>query len=91
MDPIDFYTVESKEQNAFTPYVKTVRLFGGSKKNPKWLPTRRYVFPEGGKRTGIPKVPEATDEFRYSGTPTEEQSHVLGILRRRRDEYAYGC
>ena len=46
MEASDFYTVVSKEENKFTPYVKTIRLFAGTKKNPTWLPTRRYVFPE---------------------------------------------
>ena len=27
----------------------------------------------------------------YLGTPTAEQAHVLEVLRKRRNEYAYAC
>lgn len=89
MDPLDFYTVESKEKNAFTPYVKTVRLFGGTRKNPKWLPTRRYVFPEGGKRI-LPFI-EHERLLWCSSTPTLEQDHVITTVLKRKHEHAYGC
>ena len=42
---LEFYTVVSKEKNFFSQYVKTIKLYGGNRRKPKWLPTARYVFP----------------------------------------------
>ena len=88
-EAVAFYTVESKEQNAFTPYVKKIKLYGGTRSAPKWLPSKRYVFPQCDRT--LPEMRTEPVNLEYCGTPTDEQAEIAKVLKLRRQDYQYGC
>ena len=89
----DFYTVESKDENRFSQYVKKIRLY--DKKAGKLLPSAHYVLTRSGI---IPKAPSdrsamglSSNGFSYSGKPTDEQEQVFSRMRTRSLAHDYHC
>lgn len=89
MELINLYTVESKEKNNFSPYVKKIKLYAGTKSNPLFLPTQPYVNPIGDRRIMRHKVKPIID-YKYTGTPSEEQILINQRIVWRLDK-SYWC
>lgn len=75
MDLISIYTVESKEKNNFSPYVKKIKLYGWTKKEPKFLPTQQYINPLWDRRIMRHKIVPLID-YRYKWNMSEEQKLI---------------
>ena len=73
---INLYTVESKEKNNFSPYVKKIKLYAGTKSNPLFLPTQPYVNPIGDRRIMRHKVKPIIDYVNSLGIKVLENENV---------------
>ena len=86
---LNFYTVESKDKNFFTPYIKKIKLYSWSVKKAweiRFLPTQPYVYPAQ-ERMKL----EPTLDFQYKWTLDDRQNKVADIINRRALEYKYYC
>lgn len=83
---VQFFTVESRFKNVFSKYPKMIRIYFGRY---KFLPTAKYIYHR--EKTDFPLPTESLKDFVYTGSPTEEQSHINNIIERRIREYWYGC
>jgi len=92
MDWSHIFTVESKERNPYSQYVKKIRLYRHSRKGDyAYLPSTPGVL----WRKGLAPAPllspnkafhnemSAFSAMRYLGTMTEEQSHIFGRIQGR--------
>lgn len=87
----DFYTVESKDENRFSQYVKKIRLY--DKKAGKLLPSAPYVLARAGisPKREDPLAGEPLNGSVYSGKPTEEQEAVFQRMKKRALSHGYRC
>lgn len=79
-----FFTLESREESRFTEFKKKYRLY--TRKN-EFLPSARYIY----DRLECPPTEGLSFPLKYSGTPTEEQKHVIDVIKLRKSDYKYGC
>lgn len=86
MDKKAFFTLESIDKNRFTQFPKKIRLYTRWAK--KYLPSAGFITRE--LSIDFPKK-NISWEFKYNGSPTEEQSFVIDIIERRLREFWYGC
>lgn len=79
-----FFTLESREESRFTEFKKKYRLY--TRKN-EFLPSARYIY----DREDCPPTEGLSFVLKYSWTPTDEQKHVIDVIKLRKAEYKYGC
>lgn len=79
-----FFTLESREESRFSEFKKKYRLY--TRKN-EFLPSARYIY----DREDCPPTEGLSFPLKYSGTPTEEQKHVIDVIKLRKSDYKYGC
>lgn len=86
------YTIRSKAKNMFSTYPKKIVLFKGAKskrlEDKAYLPSRRYILRF--KWEVLPYSQRVID-LEYNWTLNTEQLAIMDIIKRRWEQYEYGC
>lgn len=80
----DFLTLTSGAYNRYSQFPVKYRLYS---RDGSTLPSFWYIT----KQKKCPILTDTSFQINYKGTPTPEQQYILDIIRKRKEEYSYGC